>query len=29
MYSAPNSQYSYYGGYDIGRLIYMQYKQKF
>lgn len=29
MYSAPNSQYSYYGGYDIGRFIYMQYKQKF
>jgi len=29
MYSAPNSQYSYYGGYDIGRFMYMQYKQKF
>lgn len=29
MYSAPNSQYSYYGGYDIGRFIYMQYKQQF
>lgn len=29
MYSAPNSQYAYYGGYDIGRFIYMQYKQKF
>jgi len=29
MYSNPNSQYAYYGGYDIGRFIYMQYKQKF
>ncbi|HCT27472.1 MAG TPA: TonB-dependent receptor [Stenotrophomonas sp.] len=29
MYSAPNSQFSYYGGYDIGRFMYMQYKQKF
>ncbi|WP_368564381.1 TonB-dependent receptor plug domain-containing protein [Pseudoxanthomonas sp. UTMC 1351] len=28
-YSAPNSQYSYYGGFDIGRFIYMQYKQTF
>ncbi|SMR75889.1 MULTISPECIES: TonB-dependent receptor [Stenotrophomonas] len=29
MYSTPNSQYAYYGGYDIGRYMYMQYKQKF
>jgi len=28
-YSAPNSQYSYYGGFDIGRFVYMQYKQSF
>ena len=28
-YSAPNSQYSYYGGFDIGRFVYMQYKQTF
>jgi iron complex outermembrane recepter protein len=28
-YSAPNSQFSYYGGFDIGRFIYMQYKQSF
>lgn len=29
MYSNPTSQYAYYGGYDIGRFLYMQYKQKF
>ena len=29
MYSAPNSSYSYYGGYDIGRFIYMKYQQRF
>ena len=28
-YSQPASGYSYYGGFDIGRLVYMQYKQKF
>ncbi|MGV8961651.1 MAG: TonB-dependent receptor [Stenotrophomonas sp.] len=28
-YSRPASGYSYYGGFDIGRLVYMQYKQKF
>jgi len=28
-FSAPNSQYSYYGGFDIGRFVYMQYKQNF
>ncbi|MGB3460431.1 TonB-dependent receptor plug domain-containing protein [Rhodanobacter lindaniclasticus] len=29
MYSAPNSQYSYYGGFDIGRFYYLRYNQKF
>jgi len=29
MYSAPNSQYSYYGGFDIGRFYYLRYTQKF
>jgi len=29
MYSAPNSSYSYYGGYDIGRFVYMKYQQRF
>ncbi len=34
MYSSPTppddtSQFSYYGGYDIGRYLYMQYKQRF
>ncbi|WP_447595192.1 TonB-dependent receptor plug domain-containing protein [Stenotrophomonas rhizophila] len=29
MYSTPKSQFAYYGGYDIGRFVYMQYKQKF
>lgn len=29
MYSAPSSQFSYYGGYDIGRFIYMKYQQRF
>lgn len=29
MYLVLNLQYFYYGGYDIGCLIYMQYKQKF
>ena len=29
LYTKPSSQYSYYGGYDIGRFIYMQYQQKF
>jgi len=28
-YSAPNSDYSYYGGFDIGRFIYMKYPQRF
>ncbi len=25
----PNSNYSYYGGFDIGRFLYMKYTQKF
>ena len=29
LYSAPNSQYSYYGGFDIGRFYYVRYNQKF
>ncbi len=29
MYTAPSSQYSYYGGYDIGRFVYMKYQQRF
>jgi iron complex outermembrane receptor protein len=28
-YSQPNSGYSYYGGFDIGRFIYMKYQQRF
>ncbi|MGB3392064.1 MAG: TonB-dependent receptor [Stenotrophomonas sp.] len=29
MYTAPNSSYAYYGGFDIGRFIYMKYTQRF
>ncbi|MGN6654941.1 MAG: TonB-dependent receptor domain-containing protein, partial [Rhodanobacter sp.] len=29
MYSNPNSQYAYYGGFDIGRFYYLRYNQKF
>ncbi|MCK9538752.1 TonB-dependent receptor plug domain-containing protein [Dokdonella sp.] len=29
MYSEPNSQYKYYGGFDIGRFYYVRYNQKF
>ncbi|MFA7321033.1 MAG: TonB-dependent receptor [Dokdonella sp.] len=29
LYSAPNSQYSYYGGFDIGRFYYVRYSQNF
>jgi len=29
MFTAPNSQYPYYGGFDIGRFMYMRYTQKF
>ncbi|WWW35093.1 TonB-dependent receptor [Stenotrophomonas rhizophila] len=28
-YAQPNSGYSYYGGFDIGRFMYMKYQQKF
>ena len=28
-YSQPNSGYSYYGGFDIGRFVYMKYQQRF
>jgi len=29
MYSNPNSGYAYYGGFDIGRFIYLKYQQRF
>ncbi|HET6552309.1 MAG TPA: TonB-dependent receptor [Dyella sp.] len=29
MYSKPNSAFVYYGGFDIGRMIYMKYTQRF
>jgi len=29
MYSNPASGSAYYGGYDIGRFLYMQYNQRF
>jgi iron complex outermembrane receptor protein len=29
MFSQPNSSYAYYGGYDIGRFVYMKYQQRF
>jgi iron complex outermembrane receptor protein len=29
MYSAPNSSFAYYGGFDIGRFLYMKYTQRF
>jgi len=29
MFTSPNSQYPYYGGFDIGRFMYMRYTQKF
>jgi len=29
MFTSPNSQYPYYGGFDIGRFLYMRYTQKF
>ncbi|WP_369943284.1 TonB-dependent receptor plug domain-containing protein [Xanthomonas medicagonis] len=29
MYSKPNSSFSYYGGFDIGRFLYMKYTQRF
>ncbi len=28
-YDQPNSGFSYYGGFDIGRLVYMKYQQRF
>lgn len=28
-YDQPNSGYSYYGGYDIGRFVYFKYQQRF
>ena len=29
MHSQPNSNFAYYGGYDIGRFVYMKYQQRF
>jgi iron complex outermembrane receptor protein len=29
MFSAPNSNFPYYGGFDIGRFLYMKYTQRF
>ncbi|WP_394002044.1 TonB-dependent receptor domain-containing protein [Luteimonas sp. WGS1318] len=29
MYSQPNSNFPYYGGFDIGRFMYMKYQQRF
>ena len=29
MYSQPNSNTNYYGGFDIGRFVYMKYQQNF
>src|SRR5699024_2469666 len=29
MFSSPNNQYPYYGGFDIGRVVYMKYQQRF
>ena len=29
MYTAPNNQFAYYGGFDMGRVIYMKYQQRF
>ena len=29
MYSTPNSDFAYYGGFDIGRFWYLKYQQKF
>ena len=28
-YSAPNSSFAYYGGFDVGRFLYMKYTQRF
>lgn len=29
LYSTPNSDFAYYGGFDIGRFWYFKYQQKF
>ena len=29
LYSRPNSDFAYYGGFDFGRFVYLQYQQKF
>ena len=29
MYSQPSANFSYYGGFDIGRFVYMKYQQRF
>src|SRR5690606_18329394 len=29
MFTQPNSNYPYYGGFEIGRFVYMKYQQRF
>jgi iron complex outermembrane receptor protein len=29
MFTSPNNQFAYYGGFDIGRTVYMKYQQRF
>ena len=29
MFTQPNSNFPYYGGFDIGRFVYMKYQQRF
>jgi len=29
MFSTPNSDFAYYGGFDIGRFIYLKSQQRF
>jgi len=29
MYSQPNANFSYFGGFDIGRFVYLKYQQRF
>jgi iron complex outermembrane recepter protein len=29
MFTSPNSDFPYYGGFDIGRFMYVKYQQRF
>ncbi|MDH5824751.1 TonB-dependent receptor [Luteimonas sp. RD2P54] len=29
MFTSPNNQFAYYGGFDVGRFVYMKYQQRF